>query len=46
MTSTEDYRLRLEELRHKISEERRRIESNRMRRVMASSMDGGDVDLF
>lgn len=46
MTSTEDYRLRLEELRNKISQERHRIESNRMRRVMASSMDGGDVDLF
>ncbi len=46
MQSTEDYRLRLDELRKKISEERQRIESNRMRRVMASSMDSGDVDLF
>lgn len=46
MRSTEDYRLRLEDLRNKISQERHRIESNRMRRVMASSMDSGDVDLF
>jgi methyl-accepting chemotaxis protein len=46
MRSTEDYRVRLEELRKQISEERHRIEAQRMRRVMAVSMDSGDVDLF
>lgn len=46
MTSAEDYRARMEVLRTKINEERARIESTRMRRVMAASMDSGDVDLF
>jgi methyl-accepting chemotaxis protein len=46
MVSSEDYRARMEVLRSKIHQERERIESTRMRRVKAASMDAGDVDLF
>lgn len=46
MRSAEDYRERMEVLQKKIHEERERIESTRMRRVMAQSMDAGEVDLF
>lgn len=46
VTSSQDYAQRMEELRRKIHEERDRIESTRMSRVKAASMDAGDVDLF
>jgi methyl-accepting chemotaxis protein len=44
--SSEDYAQRMETLRQTIHEERNRIESMRMVRVKAASMDAGDVDFF
>jgi methyl-accepting chemotaxis protein len=44
--SSEDYAQRMETLRQMIHEERNRIESMRMVRVKAASMDAGDVDFF
>jgi methyl-accepting chemotaxis protein len=44
--SSEDYAERMEALRKIIHAERERIETTRMHRVKASSMDAGDVDLF
>jgi hypothetical protein len=44
--SSEDYARRMEDLRKIIHEERERIETTRMHRVKAASMDAGDVDLF
>jgi methyl-accepting chemotaxis protein len=44
--SSEDYAQRMETLRQIIHQERERIETTRMQRVKASSMDAGDVDLF
>lgn len=46
VTSSHDYAQRMEELRRKIHEERDRIESTRMQRVKAASMEAGDVDFF
>lgn len=46
VTSSHDYAQRMDELRLKIHAERDRIESTRMARVKAASMDAGDVDLF
>jgi len=46
VTSSEDYAQRMETLRQIIHQERERIETTRMHRVKASSMDAGDVDLF
>lgn len=46
VTSSTDYAERMEVLRHKIHEERDRIEATRMTRVKAASMDAGDVDFF
>jgi len=44
--SSEDYAERMETLRTIIHAERERIETTRMHRVKAASMDAGDVDLF
>ena len=46
VSSSHDYAERMEELRRKIHAERDRIESTRMARVKAASMDAGDVDFF
>jgi len=44
--SSEDYAERMETLRTIIHAERERIETTRMHRVKAASLDAGDVDLF
>ncbi len=44
--SSEDYAQRMEALQQVIHAERERIETTRMHRVKAASMDAGDVDLF
>lgn len=46
VTSSQDYAERMDVLRHKIHEERDRIESTRMTRVKSSSLDAGEVDFF
>lgn len=46
VVSLQDHQERLEDFRKTIHEQRKNIESKRMRRVTAASMEEGEIDLF